>query len=139
MNVTSEEYTPPKTIPKIYNPSTSQPYLLPKSEEESDDDSDKEENSKDTSVIESNLRNKMMRLGILMIIGLNLEMKVGVRRAIHQLRFNHHKYLPPYFPLSLLKFPSLNCGGTQEYRPYITKISPSSLQMENLERNLFLD
>lgn len=70
------------------------------------------------------LRKKTIRMRMMMRMGLNLEIRVGVRRAIHQLRFNQNEYLSPHIALILLRFPSMDGGGTLESRPYLTMISP---------------
>lgn len=50
----------------------------------------------------TSLRKKIIRMRVIIKTGLNLEMREGVRREIHQLRLNHHSYLSSHFPLSLL-------------------------------------
>lgn len=44
------------------------------------------------------LRKKIIGIGMIINMGLHLEMRVRVRRAIHQFKIHHHEYLLLYYP-----------------------------------------
>lgn len=115
--VIMEEDIPPRSTPRMKNPNTSFPYSLSSFDKEEDYYDDEEENSKDVSEKESGSKDKNYNDD-----GSTLKNKAIRRVVVLFEKYHHQKYHPLYFPLRLLRCPSLKNRDTLKCRPYMNNI-----------------